>query len=99
MKPLMELFASYLGDQVETSLKRAVAPVGPYLRRLVFGAGLLFVGILALGGALFMLCLALFMHVAGYGNLVAASLWTSLPAAGIFLFFVLIGLLLLRRPR
>ena len=99
MKPLMEMFAGYLGEQVEQSLKRAVSPVGPYLKGLAFGVACLFVGSLAFSLTLVLLGLALFMAVAGYANLVDASLWTALPAAVVCLIFILAGLRLLRRPR
>jgi hypothetical protein len=88
----------YITAPLEASVKEALRPVTPYLRRLAMGAGLIFLGMLMLAPVGFMVVIALFFAIAGLPY-VAAALWAALWFGLLSLLCVLVGFRLARKPR
>lgn len=84
---------------VDASLKAAVAPLAPYLRRLGFGITLVVLSALGWIAALVFYLLAFFLSLSDQGRYVAPALWTGSVGLGIGLLFLIFGLNLLRKPR
>jgi hypothetical protein len=96
---LITFLLGRLGDAVERTVKDAVMPVAPYLRRLSTGAMLVVLSSLIFAVGLVCLSVALFFALLGYPDFALASLWTGLIGLGVGIFVVSWGLRLLRSPR
>lgn len=86
-------------SELERTLKEALRPVGPYLRKLGVGSIVLSSSIISFGFVLLFLFVALFLHLAEYGNLSTAALWTAGTAFLWGTLAAVIGASLLRPPR
>jgi hypothetical protein len=95
---LHRLLFRYLTAPVEASLKAAVSPLAPYLRRIALGAGLILVGVILLAPVGFMGILAIFFAVAELPYVVAA-LWAAFGFAVLSLICIFVGFRLARKPR
>ncbi len=95
---LFDSLFSQIPDLIESSLRRAFAPVAPYLRRLLTGVGAAVVAAFCMLWVLAGLSLALFFELAGLPY-VAAALWVTLAWVGICLLFVGVARVCIRPPR
>ncbi|MEI6478322.1 MAG: hypothetical protein WCO52_05050 [bacterium] len=95
---LVNLAKAYLTNQIEDSIKEAISPLAPYLRRLAFGTVIVLLATPALVLCLLALVGAVFLAFAGLPY-VAASLWTALVCFGAGIVLALIGAMLLKSPR
>jgi hypothetical protein len=93
-----QLIRYFVANQVEKGLKDAVRPLAPYLRKLVFGAGLIATGLILSSVAFLLVFLALFFHFAALPYVAAAG-WTALCVGGLSIVIIGIGISLLKKPR
>ena len=92
---LRALITQELADIV----RHALAPLGPYLRRLGFGSMLILLSSIAFGAALLFLLIACFLALSTTTTSVVAALWTALIATGGGGFLLTLGIRAVRRPR
>lgn len=90
---------SYAAMEAQNRMKDAVAPVAPYLRRLMTGVVMMFSGIGALWLGLIFLALAVFTQLLDLGLYTMPAVWTGLIFIGIGLILFGAGLLMIRKPR
>lgn len=95
---LLDLFRAQVLAKVEDGIKERLAPLPIYLRQLGIGVAILATSSIAWSGTLIFLILAVFFHLAQL-HYALASLWTALVCALIGASMVLIGIILVRKPR
>lgn len=86
-------------DAINESLRRALAPVAPYLKKLTLGMVVMVLAVPMLNFALICVAGAVFAGFSGHADLVAPALWTALVFGVLALLAITIGLSLVRRPR
>lgn len=89
---------STLTDEVEYAVKRAIAPLPQYLKKISFGIVFIVLAGVAAYVALLALAAGLFLTFADL-PFVAAAFWVSLCFLGSALLLALFGLFALRPPR
>lgn len=98
MQTLLDLFRAQILSRVEDTIKEQLAPLPIYLRQLGIGLAILISSAIAWSGMLIFLLLAVFFQLANL-RYTDASLLTALLSAVIGFIMVLIGILLVRKPR
>lgn len=95
---LLDLFKAQVLSKVEEGIKERLAPLPVYLRQLGIGVAVLVSSSIPWSGALLFLILAVFFALAHLPYAVA-SFYTAAICAGVGAIMVLIGTLLVRKPR
>jgi fatty acid desaturase len=95
---IVSMFGEYLSATIERSIKEAVSPLAPYLRKLAMGAVFIAIGIISLWIVLIALAAAVFLGFAGLAYW-AAALWTALVFGGFGLVVMALGFGSMKKPR
>ncbi len=96
---IFSLIRELITDEIERGLKTAVAPVGPWLRKL--STGVLFISLSAWAFALCLLFAtsSLFLSLAQEPRFALAAIITALPCFVMALLLLTIGVSRIRKPR
>ncbi len=97
---MFKFFGALLEEQIEYSVKRAVSPLAPYLKKLAAGVVLILIaGGISLFGFLFLL-VALFFSLTDNLTLYAVpALWTAASCLGTGILLSVFAGSFLKRPR
>lgn len=97
---MFKLIGSLLEEQIEYSVKRAISPLAPYLKRLTSGVVLILIaGGISLFGFLFILVSLFFSLTDTLAAYAVPALWTSASCFGLTVLLAVISSSLLKRPR
>lgn len=97
---MFRLLMALLEDRIEYSVKRAVSPLAPYLKRVASGLIFFALACVSLSLALLFSAMGLFFILADSLNVFAPpALWISLGAFLLALVFLASGLGRLKKPR
>jgi hypothetical protein len=96
---MFDFLSDLVSNQLQSGLKRALRPLGPYLRMLTTGMLVMLSSIFLWALSLFALAMALFFKLSNLGNFVAPALAIFVIAGVLAGFLVFVGSRLLRMPR
>ncbi len=99
MLGIFNLIRELITDEVERGIKNAVAPVGPWLRKLSTGVLLISLSAWAFALCLLFATTALFLSLAQQPQYALAAIITSLPCFVLALMLVMLGVSRIKKPR
>jgi len=88
----------YAKTRIEGTIAHAVAPIGPYVKKLSMGVFFILLSVVCFTFTLLFLTTSLFFGFADYGDLGLAALWTGLITVIIGGIMLGIGLYLFKKP-
>ena len=95
---IIDLILDYVRVSAQGALTHAVAPVGPYMRKIVMGIALVLLSVVCFSLTLLSLVGTLWLAFAHQGEWAMAGVWTSIVTTIIGGIFLVIGLQLFKKP-